>query len=163
MAEISTKTVPAQTVMSLSFTGAYTQTGDRVDELIAWLLREGHPYGAPPLCVYYDDPQKIPEQDLRAEACLPVQERCEASGDVERKSLPQVEVAFALHNGPYSEIGGLYAEIFAWIAENGYQCDEEAGCREVFLTSPGEVESVDELVTEVQVTIKKAQAVPATQ
>lgn len=156
MAEIEAKEVEAMTVMSLAFTGPYEQTQDQVGELMSWLLRAGHPYSSPPLGLYYDDPSKVAADELRAEVCVPIEEECAPADDVQRKELPAVTVACAVHTGPYSEVGQLYEEILNWITENGYRCIEDQPAREVFHQIYGQVESPEEYVTEVQVPVEKA-------
>ena len=156
MAEICTKVVPAQTVMSLPFTGAYEQTGERLDELMAWLLRAGHPHSGCPFCIYHDDPSKVAVEGLRAEVCLPIEEQCEGDYRVSRKSIAGGEFACTVHEGRYGELAKAYQEIFAWMAEHGYSHVEGAGTREVFLRLVGEADSDDLPITEVQVPIQKA-------
>ncbi len=156
MAEIQVKEVEPMTVMSLPFTGSYDQTQEKMAELMGWLLRVGHPYSELPMALYYDDPAKVPEEELRAEVCLPIEEACEPAEEIERKALPGVTVAFAMHEGPYSGIPATYEEIFAWIAENGYRAVEGAPTREVFHKVPGQAESPEEVLTEVQVQVEQA-------
>lgn len=155
MADIQTKNVEPLTVMSLSFTGPYKQTSEKLDELTAWVLRAGYPYSGPPMALYHDDPEKVAEADLRAEVALPMGEKCEGAEDIVRKELPGAEVATAVHEGRYDAISPLYKEMFDWIAENGYRYVEEAGTREIFHKLLGEVDTVAELVTEVQIPIEK--------
>ena len=153
MAEVELKTIDPQTVMSLAFEGSYSQTTDRLDELMSWLLRVGHPYSDRPFAIYYDDPEEVPEDELRGEVCLPIEEACEPENDFERKTVPGGEFLCYVHEGPYSDLDDAYAEIFGWIEDNDYDFVEEMGTREVFHRMTGEVDSVDELVTEVQVPV----------
>ena len=156
MAEIQIKNVPAISVMSLSYTGPYEQTSDRLDDLMAWMLRVGHPYSDFPLGLFYDDPVKVAADALRAEVCLPIQEECEGYEEVERKELPPVTVACMRFTGPYHDLSGVYQEVFAWMGENGYAYDEEAPCREVYVKLLGQVDESSQLVTEVQVPVVSA-------
>ncbi len=151
MADVELKTIEPQNVVSLAFEGSYAQTTDKLDTLMAWLLRAGHPYSGRPFAVYYDDPAEVPEEDLRAEVCLPIAEECEPTGEVERKVIQGGDFACVVHEGAYSGLDDAYDEIFEWIDENGYQMDEDMGTREIFDVMRGEVESVDELETEVLV------------
>jgi AraC family transcriptional regulator len=153
MAEVETKIVEAQTVASLSFTGPYDQTEDMMDELMGWLMRAGHPYSAPPFAIYYDDPDEVPDEELRAEVCLPLEERVRGDEEVDIKDAPSALMACATHEGPYEDIPDTYEKIFAWIEDNGRTFQEEMGTREVFLKQHGEVETEEELLTEVQVPI----------
>lgn len=156
MSEVQLKEVPAMDVMSLPFTGPYEQTQDKLDHLMSWILRVGHPWCDTPLALYHEDPAKVPEEELRAEVCLPIEEACEGEEDIERKELPAVTVAYAIHQGPYSGIPELYEEIFDWIHENGYEYIEDMPTREVFLEMYGQVEDPEDFVTEVQVPVQEA-------
>ncbi len=151
MAEVQVKDVKAMTVMSLPFTGSYEQTQDKLDELMSWLLRVGHPAAGAPMGLYYDDPSKVAVDDLRAEICVPIEESCEGAEEVRRKDLPAAQVACAIHQGPYHEIPKLYEEIFGWMQENGLKYDGTMPTREVFRKLLGEVKDPADIVTEVQV------------
>jgi effector-binding domain-containing protein len=151
MAEVQVKDVKAMTVVSLPFTGSYEQTQEKLDELMSWLLRAGHPAAGAPMGLYYDDPAKVAPDDLRAEVCVPIEESCEPTEDVRRKELPAVRVASAMHQGPYHEVPSLYEQIFEWMRENGLQYDGTMPTREVFRKLHGEVKDAAEYITEVQV------------
>lgn len=156
MAEVQKKTVEPMTVLSLSFTGSYRQTSDKLDEIIGWVLRAGHPYAGAPMGIYYDDPHTVAESDLRGEVAVPIEEQCEVGEEIVRKQMPGAEVASAVHTGPYDRAHEVYKEIFDWIAANGYRPVQETGTREIFLTTMGEVDTPDKLVTEIQVPIAPA-------
>jgi len=159
--DIKTKHVEPMSVVCKSFQGPYDQTEDVLDELMGWIMRVGHPFCAPPRAVYYDDPEEVPEDELRAEVCLPVAERVMGDDEVENKQLPETEVAYIMHEGPYDGIPAVYEELFSWIEENDYTFREGLGTREVFHKLYGEVETEEQLVTEVQVPIEKAGEVDA--
>jgi AraC family transcriptional regulator len=156
MADIDVKEVEPMTVMALPFTGDYNQTQSKLDHLMSWLLRVGHPRSGRPLALYHDDPEKTPTEEQRAEVCLPIKEECEGEEDIVRKDLPGVKVAYTMHEGPYSEIPEVYEEIFDWMEEKGYEYDEEQPTREVFHKLYGEVTDPEEYLTEIQVPLKTA-------
>ena len=151
MPEVETKTVEPQSVVSLSFTGPYDQTEDVLDELMGWLMRAGHPYCSHPFAVFYDDPDEVPEDELRAEVCLPIAERIKGDEEVDIKEIPGGEVAYTLHQGSYDDIVEAYDRVFTWLEEEGLEFHEEMGTREVFLKLEGEVDIEEELLTEIQV------------
>ncbi|MFP4029395.1 MAG: GyrI-like domain-containing protein [Candidatus Brocadiia bacterium] len=157
MAEVQLKELRSLTVMSRSFTGSYSQTGDQLDELMAWLLRAGHPYSEPPRTIFYDDPEEVPEEDLRAEVCLPIEEECEARDEVERKRLEAGTFACLMHEGAYEGIRDKYEQIFDWIDENGYEYIKEMGVREVLHTIIGETQEQEELLTEIRVPVRETE------
>ncbi len=155
MAEVQTKDVDAMEVMSRAFTGPYEQTRDQLDGLMSWLLRVGHPYSDDPLGLYYDDPQKVEPENLRAEVCLPIEEACEGGDDVVRKELPAVTVASTVYTGPISGVSAVYPEIFAWIEEHSYEYVEGEPTREVFIQLPeDDPDDPTTAIIEVQVPIK---------
>ncbi|MCK4283389.1 MAG: GyrI-like domain-containing protein [Candidatus Brocadiae bacterium] len=156
MAEIQVKEVEAMTVMSLSFTGPYDQSQEKLDELMSWLLRVGHPHSALPMGLYYDNPAEVAQDELRAEVCLPIEEKCEPAEGIERKRLPDVTVAFAVHEGPYSGIPQVYEEIFNWMGENGYRPAEDLPAREIFHKVHGQADDPAEYLTEIQISVEKA-------
>ncbi len=151
MSEIQVKQVPEFTAATVQFTGSYTQTQDRLDYLMSWLLRAGHPFCSAPLALYYGDPEEVPEEELRAEVCLPIGEEAQPADDVKVRKVPAASVAFATHTG------AVYGEIVAWMGENGYRHVEGEPTRELFLRMHGQVESSAEFVTEVQVPVEKVE------
>jgi len=153
MNEVQIKEIEAMTVMSLAFTGPYEQTSDKLDELMSWLLRVGHPYSATPFGMFYDDPRQVAADDLRAEVCLPIEEECEPAEDVERKELPAVKMACVQYTGPYANIRSVYEELFNWLRENGHEYLEGEPTREVILERPGDREDPEECTVEIQVPI----------
>ena len=155
MPEVEIKEVPAMTVMSLPFSGPYDQTQDKLATLMSWLLRVGHPYSDTPFGLYYDDPSKVAPDALRAEVCLPIEEECQPEDEIQKKNLPAVTVAAAVHQGPPSGIAQVYKEVFGWIAENGYRYVEGGPTREVFLRVYGEADDPEQFLTEVQVPVEK--------
>jgi effector-binding domain-containing protein len=156
MPEVQVKQVAPMTVISLSFTGPYEQTQDKLEALTSSLLRAGHPFSQPPMGLYHDDPSKVAADDLHAEVCLPIGEGYEPAEDAVRKELPGVTVAFALHQGPYSDVPHVYQAIFEWMQANGYRHAEGSPTREVFLKLYGEVSEPKDFLTEVQVPVEKA-------
>ena len=157
MSEVQTKTVETISVISLPFKGSYGQTGDRLDQLMSTAMRAGYPYSAPPMCIYYDDPAKVAEEELRAEVCLPMEEAYEGEGDIVRKTLRGTEVAYTMYEGEREGVVAVYQELFEWLCENGYRYREEQGCREIFHRLYGQVESPQECLSEVQVPVEKAE------
>ena len=154
MLEVQIKEVEAVTVMSLSFTGPYDQTRAKLEHLMSWLLRVGHPYSGKPFGCYYDDPAKVPADQLRGEVCLPIEESCEAQEDIVRKPLPAVTVACAVFTGPHAETHQAYAQVFEWIGANGYRYVEGEPTREVFLNMYAQEEESAEPATEIQIPVE---------
>jgi DNA gyrase inhibitor GyrI len=151
MADVEVKELDSLTVMSLSFTGSYEQTPDQLDKLMAWMLRAGHPYSGRPMALFHDDPDKTPEEELRAEVCLPVEEACEGYEGVERKTIEGTTVVAATFTLAPERVKEGYQEVFDWMEENGFVYTEGEPVREVYHLVYGEVETPEETVIEIQV------------
>jgi len=159
MAEITIKTVKSLNVLSLSFTGSYEQSGDRLDDLLAWVLRAGHPWSGSLIGIFYDDPEKVAEDDLRGEVAVPVDEDCDGDDRVARKSLPGAEMACLTYEGPITGIGSAYHEVFEWLRASGWQFREELGTRELYKRLPEEKvegQPTGGFLIELQVPVQKA-------
>jgi DNA gyrase inhibitor GyrI len=157
LADIQPKNIEPMTVVSLSFKGSYSQTREKLESLMSWLLRAGHPYSAPPMGLHYDDPAKVAEDDLRGEVCLAVEEHCEPNEEVELKELPGQEVA-SLVAEPDADPASLYPQMWDWMSENGYSYVEGLPTRILyhFAVADSDNESADLVSIEVQVPIEKA-------
>jgi AraC family transcriptional regulator len=154
MEEIEVKEVEPLTVMSQPFTGSYDQAQDKLEHLMSWLLRVGHPYSEPPRAIFYDDPEVTPADELRAEVCLPIEEACEGEGDIVRKTLPAQTVATMTHQGPREDQPEVYHAIFDWIEQSDYRYIEGEPTREVYHRMYGQAEDPEEFVTEYQVPVE---------
>ncbi len=156
MSEPAVKEIAPVSAVTDSFTGPYDQTSVVLDELIAWLLQTGHPYSGSPFAIYYDDPAEVEEDKLRAEVCLPVAEEVEVNNDnFQRKDIEGGRFVALLHQGPYAEIPQVYENLFEWVRDNGFEYIEEMGTREVFRKIMGEVDSAEELQTEIMIPVRK--------
>lgn len=153
--EVQVKTAPATSVMCIEHRGPYTELESVLDELITWVMREGHPYSAPPFAILYDDPQYVPEADLRSDVCVPMEEEVGGKDRVIRRELPALTVVSSVHKGPYHDVHKAYEVIFDYLKQNNHEYQVAYGCREVYINSPVDV-SDEELLTEVQVPIGKA-------
>ncbi len=154
MSEPTIKDVSPVMALTCPFTGPYNQTSAVMDEVMAWLLQTGHPYSGNPFAIYYEDPAKVDEDKLKAQICLPVAEALEKTGEYEQKEVEGGTFVSLRHEGPYDEISSVYETLFDWIKENNFEYLEEMGTREIFLKILGEVDTSEELLTEVLVPVK---------
>jgi effector-binding domain-containing protein len=106
----------------------------------------------PPLAIYHDGEYR--EQDVDAEAAVPVAESLPGGEQVTVQELPGGEMASVIHKGGYQTISEAYAALMAWIEASGYNV---AGPnREIYLTGPGDADDPADYVTEVQLPVEKA-------
>lgn len=78
----------------------------------------------------------MPGEFIDVEAGFPTADLVEASGDVVPLVLPHGRVARGLHVGPYDTLTDTYAELQAWVTEQGEQLGEQMW--ECYLSDPAE-------------------------
>ncbi|NLW50213.1 MAG: GyrI-like domain-containing protein [Candidatus Brocadiaceae bacterium] len=154
MLEVQIKELEPITVMSLPFTGPYDQALGKLEELMSWLLRAGHPYSGKPFGCFYDDPAKVPADQLRAEVCLPIEETCQGEEEIVRKVVPGGTMASAMFTGDFSNVYQAYVEIFEAITARGYKYRAGEPTREVYLTMYEQEEESAEPAVEILVPVE---------
>ncbi|MBN2446689.1 MAG: GyrI-like domain-containing protein, partial [Phycisphaerae bacterium] len=105
--------------------------------------------------VSYDDPEVTPPDKLRYDACIVVDDKVRASGDVGVQTIGGTRYAITTHKGPYECLSETYAALMGqWMPANG----QEPGCGpclEVYLNSPQNTPP-EQLLTDVHVPLKDA-------
>ena len=155
MSKVDLKQIPALTVAAVQSTGFFSDVSDVFMELFRWVLTNGGKASSYPMALFPDPPDKLPADGIRFEACIPVdiEGGLEPDGSISIRKLPEVTVAYALHEGGYGEVRLTYDRIMNWIEEHGYEADGPS--RELYLTNPMQTPD-GELVTEIQVPVKKS-------
>lgn len=119
--DISIESFPARRVVFVRHTGPYDQVGAAWMKLFTWAGMRGllnGPFEHFGLC--HDDPDVTPPDKIRYDACIAVSQPVEAAGDVGVQEIPAGQFATAVHIGPYSGFGAVYAEICGpWAASAG--------------------------------------------
>jgi DNA-binding transcriptional MerR regulator len=127
---------------------AYNQIG----QLFGELFRDfpGSAARGPCFAIWHDDEHK--DQDVDAEACVPIDEKYQSPPSVRCADLPTVKVASLIHHGAYNKLSHSYQIILKWIEANGYQV--HGPIREIYLHYGEPVRQDDDsYVTEIQVPI----------
>ncbi len=139
----------AQPYVFLEQHGDYRRLGDVMRRLFGAAETLGlEPEGAP-FALFFDDPGSVALAELRARVCLPVSERPARLGDLQYDVLPRAMVVYARVPGAYPEVPRSYPALFAYLRELGWS--QGGPVREVYLVNPREVESHEQLLTEVQI------------
>ena len=75
--------------------------------------------------IYYDDPQSVPQEQLRSTACITAPDRFSgANNGMKNLMLPSGRCATVLHKGSYAELEKPYSWLFGtWLPGSS----EEAG------------------------------------
>ncbi len=106
--------------------------GSAFNDLFAHLRRNGTRPAGPPLAVYHDGEYK--EEDAEVSFCLPVAEPLPGRGIVRSERLPPGPGVTTMHPGAYSDMGGAYRALTAWMQAGGH-CPAGPP-REVYLVGP---------------------------
>ncbi len=101
-----------------------------------------------PFALFFDDPGKVPLDELRARVCFPVGERPERLGALQYDLLPRAMVVYTRVQGAHDSVAPAYPALFAYLRELGWR--QGGPVREVYLASPAGAE-LEELLTEVQI------------
>lgn len=146
--EVNWKERRAQPYVFVEHVGDYRQLGDAMRTLLASAAQAHMKPSGPPFALFYDDPARVAVGELRARACLPVEERPRVDG-LRFEVLPGAMVAYARVTGPYPDVPRTYPAILAYMRKLGWA--PGAPVREIYLVDPGQALGYEELVAEVQI------------
>lgn len=152
--EVTVKEIPARTVASVRKIIPTYQ-----DEGMLWkiLMEETAPLNLQPaglkytLAMFHDGEYK--EQDVDVEIQAAISGEYADTANVKFKTAPAVFVASSVYKGSYEQMVLVNQTVADWVVANGY---EFAGVNFwIYHVSPHEVETPDDLVTEVCYPIRK--------
>ncbi|MEM9474379.1 MAG: AraC family transcriptional regulator [Pseudomonadota bacterium] len=140
---------PARSLAVLPHKGAYTDVGAAFEKLSALFTTRnlwGHARGM--LGVYYDDPNAVPEAELRSHAGIIIAAPIEMEAPLEPLDLPAGRYAVMHYKGPYAGLKAAYDYLYGeWLPKSGEDVGEHPPI-EIYLNSPQEV-APEELLTDV--------------
>jgi AraC family transcriptional regulator len=88
------------------------------------------------IALYHDDPQSVPDADLRSEAGMTVPADVTDSEGVTIRDLPASRVAVLRFKGPYAELEAAYTWLYReWLPASGEEPDNQPP-REDYLNDP---------------------------
>ena len=103
--------------------------------------------------VFYDDPQSVPEADLRSLAGFEITGQSDLSTLLEEVTLAGGRQAVLTYTGPYAGLPAAYDELFGvWLPQSGEE-PADAPSFEVYLNSPMDT-APEALVTELHLPLK---------
>ncbi len=132
----------------LEMQGSYAEVGSFLPSLLDHCRAQGIKPAGPPFGLFYDDPLRVPAAELRSRLCLPVHQLEAVAEPLGFDLLPSADVAYARVAGPYPEVPKSYPGVFDYLREHSWVL--EPPIREIYLVDPGQVQSFDQLITEVQ-------------
>ena len=105
-----------------SFIGPYMQSYDDFPKLMAHIQQNGISMGPYSLGVYYDDPEKVPENELRSEIGFMVSEKATETKNYKYKKIP-AGTAVSVKYKSMEEIYPAYKAIAAYIEKEGLKTE----------------------------------------
>lgn len=152
--EVELKELKAQKVVSLRETiPAYNREGELWGKLGKFMAENKIACLSGGYSIYHDEDYK--EADVDVEVAVPVQNIGESKGNFVFKELETIPTAATIRfSGPYEGYSEAMEKLAGWIEQNGYEMD--GLIRGLSITSPGDVSSPEDYMTELQVAVKKA-------
>lgn len=144
-----------QPYVYLEHRGSYLQTGALLPQLQRAMVAQGLRPSGPPFGLYYDDPGRVPIDELRSRACVPVERELTPAAPLAFDVLPSTTVVYALVSGAYPEAPRAYPALFAYMGRLRWV--EDGPIREIYLVEPSSVRDWTELRCEIQVPVRHAE------
>lgn len=142
-------TLVAMHSMKTSLVKIHEAIGVKPNMIVEELKKQGIEPAAPQIWSYTGCDGK-PETEFSLDICIPVATKGENTPNITFTNLNKVNCLTYIHNGPWSEFGQVYENIFAQIAEVGKIPSGQF--REVYLNCDFEDQS--KCVTEIQIEIQ---------
>ena len=150
--EAKTVTLKPMKVLCMKHIGPYFKIGAAFEKLAVFIKEQNIEVSdALWLGVYYDDPESVPEAELRSEACVTVLQDIELpeDSDIVIGEIKGGLYATTRHFGSYRELGNSWGELYgSWIQQNGFK-PLNTPCFEIYVNSCEETEDESELLTDL--------------
>ena len=130
----------AMRIVGLPHVGDYQTIGATFERLgaLAYGWRFAPPFGFM-VGVYYDDPESVPANRLRAFAGLAAPDDFDAPEGIQSVRIEAGPIASIVFKGPYAELPKAYADLFRrWLPASGRE-PADAPCFEIYLNDPRSV------------------------
>lgn len=149
MYDVSVKGFEGAHVAALAHHGAYGEINRSFEQLTPFAFARGlFEEGARWFAIYYDDPETVPEQALRSDACVEIGPGTPLVPGLRAAEIAATRVASVVHKGPYSEIQAAYRHLYrTWLPRSGEEAADRP-CFEQYLNNPRSTPA-SELLTEV--------------
>jgi AraC family transcriptional regulator len=105
------------------------------------------------IAVFFDDPDLVPADKLRSQACSPVAENVDLAPPLNEAILRGGLHAKLRYKGLYADMKSAYRWLLrVWLPDSGYEADD-APVFEAYLNSPMDVPPTD-ILTEIHLPLK---------
>jgi AraC family transcriptional regulator len=93
--------------------------------------------------IYHDDPESVPQAELRSHACITVPDRWAPSGELTEGHVEGGRYARIVHTGPYTELHVAYDWLYqTWLPTSADE-PRNLPCIELYLNDPRQVPAKD--------------------
>lgn len=152
---ITIETIAPIRVAFVRHTGPYSECGKAWDKLCSYLGKEGllGP-GTRFFGVSYDDPESVPADKVRYDACVEVDESFVPSDGIGVQTIAGGDYARLTHIGPYEKLSQSYGLILGQWLPRQDRLLRNAPSIELYLNSPDSTNPED-LITDIHVPLEK--------
>jgi AraC family transcriptional regulator len=146
---VEIREMPAMRVGAIRHVGEYHQIGKAFERLGAIAGPAGlfQRPGAVMLGIYYDDPDTIPQDQLRSDAAIVVAEDVRLPDGLVEQRIPGGRYASAEHVGPYEGLVAAWPRLKRAVLESGQRTDARPSY-EIYRNNPMTVPK-EQLLTEI--------------
>ena len=153
-APVLIKTIPETTVAFMRIRlESYDGLFDRMPEMGALMEKAGCECALPEYCFtnYLEPGYK--DGDILVEICESVVEAKKETGDLQFKTLPEIQAACVFHKGSYRTFSESYETVLRYVEENGYEIAGEI--RESYIDGVWNRDDESEWLSEIQVPVRR--------
>lgn len=141
--------VSTMDVLTIDHVGPYMQIGKAYEALMGWLGQRN--LVSPQIRmigIFYDDPEVVPEAELRSKAGVVLPQKVEATAPVSVTHVLGGQYAVLRHKGPYADLAATYHWLYGeWLPKSGREA-ADAPAFEEYLNTPQDTAPAD-LLTEI--------------
>jgi len=149
--QVEIKTMPELRVAAVRHVGPYNQIPQAFERLGAIVGPNAWP-GAVMLAIYHDDPDAVPQDQLRSDASVVLPDGVRLPDGLVEQRLPAGRYACALHVGPYEQLGDAWARFMGeWLPASEHRVGDGPSY-EIYLNDPRRTPR-EELRTEMYIPI----------
>jgi AraC family transcriptional regulator len=141
---VETVNLPRLRLAMIEHRGDYQLTGKVFERLIMFAATTGllRP-DTRVIGIYQDDPESVPQAELRSAACITVPNDWAPSGELKEGHVEGGQYAKIIHTGPYTELKTAYDWLYqTWLPISGEEL-RNLPCLEEYLNNPRQVPAKD--------------------
>ncbi len=149
MYEVEFKTVPEMTAVTVKHSGSYMEVGKAFETLFGWLISNGHIENTERMIgIYYDDPNAVPEAELRSRAGAVLPSTPALKPPFESTEIKGGSYAVLRHKGPYDGLMAAYNWFYGtWLPESGREAADIPGFED-YINNPQDT-APNDLITDI--------------